>query len=72
MRNPLNVDVTLSGLSVTVSEASAENAETFKDEVEIEIIDDITLGARETRTVRSLSHRNSVFTIHTACRSQSL
>lgn len=51
MRNPLNVDVTLSGLSVTVSEASAENAETFKDEVEIEIIDDITLGARETRTI---------------------
>ncbi|PCH33758.1 hypothetical protein WOLCODRAFT_60797 [Wolfiporia cocos MD-104 SS10] len=53
MQNPLDVEVTLSGLTVNVREASPgqEPIELPSDSIETEIVDDIILGARETRTI---------------------
>ncbi|KAH9937068.1 ER-golgi trafficking TRAPP I complex 85 kDa subunit-domain-containing protein [Fomitopsis serialis] len=51
MRNPLDVEVTLSGLSVVVRETSSPDASVTPDFVEVEVVDGITLGAREYRTI---------------------
>lgn len=50
MRNPLNVEVTISGLTAVVKDAKAPESPS-PGFVEVEVIDDLTLGARETRTV---------------------
>lgn len=52
LRNPLNVEVTFSGLTAVVQDAKAQ-AESPPDFVEVEVIDDLILGARESRTVSS-------------------
>lgn len=52
LRNPLNVEVTFSGLTAVVQDATAQ-AESPPDFVEVEVIDDLILGARESRTVSS-------------------
>ncbi|KAI0068320.1 hypothetical protein BV25DRAFT_1793504 [Artomyces pyxidatus] len=49
MRNPLDVDVNLANLTVVVRE-SGDNAPSA-DFVEVEVVDDIILGAMETRTI---------------------
>ena len=49
LRNPLDVDVTLSGLTAVVEDAAGQAGPS--DLVEVEAIDDITLNAKETRTV---------------------
>lgn len=51
LRNPLDVEVTLSALTVSIREASAKDADTNPDFVEVEIVDDIVLGAKDTRMV---------------------
>ncbi|KZT05978.1 uncharacterized protein LAESUDRAFT_726547 [Laetiporus sulphureus 93-53] len=51
MTNPLDVDINISGLSITVREASSDNPESAKELVEVEVIDGITLGGKETRTI---------------------
>ncbi len=51
LRNPLDVEVTLSGLTVSVREASAKDADINPDFVEVEIVDDVVLGAKDTRMV---------------------
>ena len=51
MRNPLNVEVSFSQLTLAVKEANSPADEPVPDFVEVEILDDITLGAKETRTV---------------------
>lgn len=51
LRNPLDVEVTLSGLTVSIREASAKDADTNPDFVEVEVVDDIVLGAKDTRMV---------------------
>ncbi|KAI0800868.1 ER-golgi trafficking TRAPP I complex 85 kDa subunit-domain-containing protein [Fomes fomentarius] len=51
VRNPLEVEVSLSSLTVTVSEASSIDDDTPQDFIEVEIIEEITLGARDTRTI---------------------
>lgn len=50
--NPLNVEVTISNLTVVVKEAKHEDAETPVDFAEAEVVDEISLNAHETRTVR--------------------
>ncbi|CDO73209.1 hypothetical protein BN946_scf185007.g264 [Trametes cinnabarina] len=57
LRNPLDVEVTLSGLTVAVREPSAKDAEANPDFVEVEILDDVVLGAQDTRTVEEASQR---------------
>lgn len=60
VRNPLEVEVSLSSLTVTVRDASLTDDDTPQEFIEVEIIEEITLGARDTRTVSvdaaSLSH----------------
>ena len=51
LKNPLDVEVTLSGLTVSVREKSAEDATETPDFVEVEVVDDVVLGPRDTRTV---------------------
>ncbi|KAI0715153.1 ER-golgi trafficking TRAPP I complex 85 kDa subunit-domain-containing protein [Earliella scabrosa] len=51
VRNPLEVDVTLSNLTVTVRETSSKDVDTTQDFVEVEVIEDVTLGPRDTRTI---------------------
>lgn len=55
LRNPLNVEVTISGLTVVVQDAKAPEQST-SDFIEVEVLDDLVLGARESRTVSSVSH----------------
>ena len=52
IRNPLDVDVSLSALTVGVREAASppEFSDTL-DFIKVEVVDDIQLGAKETRTV---------------------
>ena len=51
MRNPLDAEVNLSNLTVTVRETSSTEEAAAMAYVDVEIIDDIILGAKETRTV---------------------
>ncbi|GBE78241.1 hypothetical protein SCP_0111240 [Sparassis crispa] len=51
LHNSLNVEVTLSGLSVVVREKSAGDADPNDDLVNIEVVDDIVLEAKDTRTI---------------------
>ncbi|KAI8981263.1 ER-golgi trafficking TRAPP I complex 85 kDa subunit-domain-containing protein [Trametes punicea] len=51
LRNPLDVEVILSGLTVSVRLASDKDAETNPDFVEVEVLDDVALGAMDTRTI---------------------
>ncbi|TFK91662.1 hypothetical protein K466DRAFT_482283 [Polyporus arcularius HHB13444] len=51
VRNPLGVEVSLSSLTVVVRDASATDAETVPESVEVEVIDDVVLGPRDTRTI---------------------
>ncbi|CAL1695522.1 unnamed protein product [Somion occarium] len=50
VRNPLDVDVTLSGLTAIAEEVAAGEAGP-SDLVEVEAVDDISLSAKETRTI---------------------
>ncbi|KZP10535.1 hypothetical protein FIBSPDRAFT_1051266 [Athelia psychrophila] len=50
LRNPLDTEVNLSNLTVTVQEA-ASTSNSALSQVEVEIIDDVVLGAKETRTI---------------------
>ena len=51
LRNPLNVEVTLSNLTVVVRDSKAEDPSVNADFVNVEVIEDLTLGARDSRTV---------------------
>ncbi|RPD64974.1 hypothetical protein L227DRAFT_571426 [Lentinus tigrinus ALCF2SS1-6] len=51
VRNPLEVEVSLSTLTVVAQEASADNAGTASEAVEVEVIDDVVLGPKDTRTI---------------------
>ena len=57
MRNPLDVEVSLSGLSVVAQEQNASEDSPHPDFVEVEVIDGVSLGPREFRTVRRLLPR---------------
>lgn len=60
LRNPLDAEVNLSSLTVTVEEILLGRS--VPSESTVEVIDDMVLGPKETRTVgrlRSLHNRNS-------------
>ncbi|KAH9944035.1 ER-golgi trafficking TRAPP I complex 85 kDa subunit-domain-containing protein [Epithele typhae] len=51
LKNPLDVEVWISALTVRVRDASAQDTENEPDFLEVERIDDIKLGAKDTRTI---------------------
>ncbi|TCD62768.1 hypothetical protein EIP91_006412 [Steccherinum ochraceum] len=51
IRNPLEVDVTLSALTILLRDASSPETSDRLDFVEVEVVDDIQLGSREARTI---------------------
>jgi hypothetical protein len=51
LRNPLDVDVNLSNLTVTVQASDSNPASDASESLEVEVIDDIHLNALESRTV---------------------
>ncbi|TBU62053.1 ER-golgi trafficking TRAPP I complex 85 kDa subunit-domain-containing protein [Dichomitus squalens] len=51
LRNPLDVEVSLSALTVTVREASSLDEDTTRDFVQVEVIEDVSLGPKDTRTI---------------------
>lgn len=51
LRNPLDVEVNLSALTVGVREEKSENASSSKSFVQVEVVDDVFLGPKESRTV---------------------
>ncbi|KNZ75648.1 hypothetical protein J132_02422 [Termitomyces sp. J132] len=51
LRNPLNTEINLSNVTVTVQECSAQDLSSPTSFVEVEVINDIVLGAKELRTV---------------------
>ncbi|KAI0094770.1 ER-golgi trafficking TRAPP I complex 85 kDa subunit-domain-containing protein [Irpex rosettiformis] len=51
LRNPLNVEISMSRLSLIVREATTSDDEAGPDFLEVETLDDITLGVKETRTI---------------------
>ena len=51
VKNPLDVEISLSALTVSVREVANRDAHDAPDFVQVERIDDITLGAKDTRTV---------------------
>lgn len=51
VRNPLNVDITLTNLTVVLEDAKSPES-SISDCVQVEIVDDLSFGPRETRTVR--------------------
>ena len=51
LRNPLDTEVTLSQFTVVVEEANPSSPSTSKQHIEVETIEDITLGAKESRIV---------------------
>jgi len=51
IQNPLNTEVNLSNLTVTVRETTSTDSKSAMASVDIEVIDDVILGAKETRTV---------------------
>ena len=53
--NPLDVEISISNLTVLTREAKAQDPASIPDFVETEIVDEINLGAHETRTVSMLS-----------------
>ena len=52
VKNPLDVEVALSALTIRVRDGTSPDA--VPDFVEVERIDDVILGARDTRTVTIL------------------
>jgi len=52
LRNPLDAEVNLSNLTLTVKESNSEDPCSSKAYIEVELIDDLVLGAKELRTVR--------------------
>ncbi|KAI1793952.1 ER-golgi trafficking TRAPP I complex 85 kDa subunit-domain-containing protein [Ganoderma leucocontextum] len=51
LRNPLDVEVSLSALTVTVRESPSKGEDTAQDFVQVEVVDDVTLGPKDTRTI---------------------
>src|ERR1700721_1444599 len=52
LRNPLDAEVNLSNLTIAVKCKGVDESSSARTYVDVELIDDIVLGYRETRTVR--------------------
>ncbi|KAI0051657.1 hypothetical protein FA95DRAFT_1484733 [Auriscalpium vulgare] len=51
MHNPLDVDISLANLTIIIKESTAESSGPSVDFVEVEVIDELVLGAKETQTI---------------------
>ncbi|KII93831.1 hypothetical protein PLICRDRAFT_36073 [Plicaturopsis crispa FD-325 SS-3] len=51
LRNPLDAEINLANLTLAVKERSSENFDSAREFVEVENLNEITLGAGETRTI---------------------
>lgn len=51
LKNPLDVEISLSALTITLCESSFKGEDTAQDFVQVEVVDDVVLGAKDTRTV---------------------
>ena len=51
LKNPLDVEVSLSSLTITLRESCSTDEDTH-DFVQAEVVDEVALGAKDTRTVR--------------------
>ncbi|KAF5375128.1 hypothetical protein D9758_000414 [Tetrapyrgos nigripes] len=51
VHNPLEVEVTLSNLTIGIRESSSDDPSSSKSFVEVEIVDTVVLGPREIRTI---------------------
>ncbi|KAJ7293446.1 ER-golgi trafficking TRAPP I complex 85 kDa subunit-domain-containing protein [Mycena rebaudengoi] len=51
LRNPLDAEVNLSKLTIVVRESEPEDASSSKSHLDIEVLEDVTLSPRESRTV---------------------
>ncbi|KAJ7596891.1 ER-golgi trafficking TRAPP I complex 85 kDa subunit-domain-containing protein [Mycena floridula] len=58
LRNPLNVEVNLTNLTVVVQDSSVDGSSSSTSFVEVEVVDDVMLGAKETR-ILPISIRSS-------------
>ncbi|KAK7064334.1 ER-golgi trafficking TRAPP I complex 85 kDa subunit-domain-containing protein [Favolaschia claudopus] len=51
IRNPLDAEVNLTNVTIIVEESDSEDASTSKSSLDIEVIEELTLAPRESRTV---------------------
>ncbi|KAM5531871.1 hypothetical protein V8D89_014425 [Ganoderma adspersum] len=51
LKNPLDVEVSLSGLTITLRESSSTSEDTTREFVQAEVVDDVVLGPKDTRTI---------------------
>ncbi|KAF9076140.1 ER-golgi trafficking TRAPP I complex 85 kDa subunit-domain-containing protein [Rhodocollybia butyracea] len=51
LKNPLDVDVTLTDLTVTVQESNENDPSSSKSFLDVEIVKSVSIGPRETRTI---------------------
>ncbi|KAJ7706314.1 ER-golgi trafficking TRAPP I complex 85 kDa subunit-domain-containing protein [Mycena rosella] len=51
LRNPLDAEVNLSNVTVVVQDSHSETASTSQSFLEVEVVEDVTLGPRESRTI---------------------
>ncbi|KAJ6604519.1 ER-golgi trafficking TRAPP I complex 85 kDa subunit-domain-containing protein [Mycena vulgaris] len=51
LRNPLNAEVNLSNVTVIVQDSHSENGSTSQSFLDVEVVEEVTLGPRESRTV---------------------
>ncbi|KDQ63410.1 hypothetical protein JAAARDRAFT_169218 [Jaapia argillacea MUCL 33604] len=51
LENPLDVELTLTNLTITVHDAKSSNTDSSSDFVEVEVLDEIVLNPRESRTI---------------------
>lgn len=52
LRNPLDVEVNLSNVTIVVEESRSDDPSTSKPFLDVEVVEDIVLAPRESRTVR--------------------
>ncbi|KIK70846.1 hypothetical protein GYMLUDRAFT_235261 [Collybiopsis luxurians FD-317 M1] len=51
LKNPLDVDITLTSLTIEVQETDGHDPSSSKSDIEVEVVDNVTIGAKEIRTI---------------------
>ncbi len=51
LRNPFNVEVTMTNLTALIKDTGCEDPQSSYDYIETEVVDELTLNSKETRTV---------------------
>lgn len=61
LKNPLDVNVTLTDVTLVIRESNVIEPSPSKLSAEIEVIEDVIIGAKETRTVCAFTFRSSPY-----------